>query len=250
MYIEDRPYCTHQCLKGMYDGSAVDPSCPNAREHGDQHLPRASFIKSVCKQLAADRGKDADCCPLNLHGARGALLKVRLSSHGYVFVAKGGPECDSRHLRYEAHIYRHLRPVQGIHVPACCGIVCLRVPYLYGSAELTHLLILGWAGRSVLSMEKMGPVSSIIRDTLACQKGDAVAALQELCVQHGDLEERNMTYDDRTARLMLIDFDRSSLIQRKALSALSPNKRRANGLQAVCSTRRPLRYKVCASGLA
>lgn len=234
----------------MYDGSAVDPSCPNAREHGDQHLPRASFIKSVCKQLAADRGKDADCCPLNLHGARGALLKVRLSSHGYVFVAKGGPECDSRHLRYEAHIYRHLRPVQGIHVPACCGIVCLRVPYLYGSAELTHLLILGWAGRSVLSMEKMGPVSSIIRDTLACQKGDAVAALQELCVQHGDLEERNMTYDDRTARLMLIDFDRSSLIQRKALSALSPNKRRANGLQAVCSTRRPLRYKVCASGLA
>jgi hypothetical protein len=119
LYIEDRPYCTHQCLKGLYDGSAVDLSCPNAPEHGDQHLPRASFIKSVCKQLAADRGKDADCCPLNLHGARGALLKVRLSSHGYVFVAKGVPECDLRHLRYEAHIYQHLRPVQGVHVPAC-----------------------------------------------------------------------------------------------------------------------------------
>lgn len=154
-------------------------------------------MESVYKQLAADRGKDADCWPLNLHGARGALLKLRLSSHGYVFVVKGVPECDSRHLRDEAHIYQHLRPVQGIHVHACCGIVCLLVPYIYGNVELTNLLILSWAGRFVLSMQKMGPVSSIIRDSLARQKGDVVAALHKLCVQHGDLEERNMTYDDR-----------------------------------------------------
>jgi tRNA A-37 threonylcarbamoyl transferase component Bud32 len=235
LYIEERPYCTHQCLKGLYNGSAVDPWCPNASEHCGKHLPRALFLKLVRVQLAVDRGKDADCCPLNLHGARGALLKIRLSSHGYVFVAKGVQACNLRYLRHEARVYQHLRPLQGVHVPVCCGIVGLRMPYLYDNAELTHLLLLSWAGRSILSMQKVNAVSNRLRNTFTYQIEEAVAALGKLSVRHGDLEERNMTYDDRTGRLMVIDFERSSLIERKALSVLSPNKRRANGLEVICS---------------
>jgi len=246
LYIEERPYCTHQCLKGLYDGSAVDPSCPNAPEHCEKHLPRASFLKLVRTQLATDRGKDADCCPLNLHGARGALLKVRLSSHGYVFVAKGVEACNLRYLRHEACIYQRLRPMQGVHVPVCCGIVGLRIPYLYDNAELAHLLLMSWAGRSILSMEKMGAIPKTLRNCFARQKREAVAALRKLSVQHGDLEERNMTYDDRTAQLMVIDFEQSSLIERKALSGLSPNERKTDDLVAVCSKGRSLRRKVCA----
>jgi hypothetical protein len=60
-------------------------------------------------------------------------------------------------------------------------------------------------------------------------------------VQHGDFEERNTTYDGRTVRLAAINSERSSLIERKALSALSPNKKRADGLavmrQVACNLR-------------
>jgi hypothetical protein len=249
LYIEERSYCTHQCLKGLYDGSAVDPSCPNAHEHGEKHMPRASFLKLVRTQLSTDRGKDADCCPLNLHGARGALLKVRLSSHGYVFVAKGVEACNLRYLRHEARIYQHLRPLQGVHVPVCCGIIDLRVPYLYDNAELTHLLFMSWAGRSVLGMEKTGTISKTLRNCFARQKEEATAALGKLSVHHGDLEERNMTCDDRTGRLMVIDFERSSLMERKALSMLSPNKRIADDLAVMCLKRRSFRRKACASSV-
>lgn len=250
LYIEERPYCTHQCMKGLCDDSAVDPICPNAHEHGEKHMSRASFLKLVRTQLATDRGKYADCCPLNLHGARGALLKVRLSSHGYVFVAKGVEACNLRYLRHEARIYQHLRLLQGVHVPVCCGTIGLRVPYLYDNAELTHLLLMSWAGRSVLGMEKTGTISKTLRDCFARQIEETIAALDKLSVQHGDLEERNMTYDDRTGRLMVIDFERSSLIERKALSVLSPNKRRADDLAVMCSKRRSFRSKACAPSVA
>jgi hypothetical protein len=43
-----------------------------------------------------------------------------------VFLAKGMEACDLGLLRHEAHMYL----LQGVHVPVCCGIVGLRVPYL------------------------------------------------------------------------------------------------------------------------
>jgi aminoglycoside phosphotransferase (APT) family kinase protein len=74
---------------------------------------------------------------------------------------------------------------------------------------------MSWASRSVLSMIKVGAISNSLRDCFVHQKEMAIAALAKLHVQHGDLEERNMTYDNRTDRLMVIDFERSSLIERK-----------------------------------
>lgn len=199
----------------MYDDSAIDPSCPNAQEHGKQHLQRATFLKLIRTQLAVDRGRDADCCALNIQGARGALFKVRLSSHGYVFVVKGVEACDKGYLRHEARIYQRLRPVQGAHVPVCCGIINLRIPYLYHNAELTHLLFMSWSGQSVLGMIKVDAISNTLWDCLVYQKGVAIAALATLRVQHGDLEATNMTYDDRTGRFMVVDFERSSVVERK-----------------------------------
>lgn len=93
---------------------------------------------------------------------------------------------------------------------------------------------MSWAGRSVLGMIKVDVISNTLRDCFVHQKEMAIAALVKLRVQHGDLEERNMTYDNRTSRLMVIDFERSSLIERKALSVLSPNKRRADDLAVMC----------------
>jgi hypothetical protein len=64
------------------------------------------------------------------------------------------------------------------------------------------------------------------------------------------LDKRNMTYDDRSARMLVIDFERSSLIERKVLSVLSPNKRRADDLAVMCLKRRSSRRKAFASSVA
>lgn len=118
----------------------------------------------------------------------------------FVFVAKGVEARNLVHLRHEAHW--RLRPLQGFYVPVCRGIVGLRVPNLYDNAELTQLLLMSWAGRPVLTMQKVDAIPDSIWNT------------------------------DRTARLMLIDFDRSSVVARKVLSAflsaLSPDKRKAD----------------------
>lgn len=76
----------------------------------------------------------------------------------------------------------------------------------------------------------MGSNPKIFQDCLAQQKEEAIAPFGELLAQHGDLEERIMTWDNRAARLMVTDFESSDIIERKALSVLSSNKRRAGDL--------------------
>lgn len=71
---------------------------------------------------------------------------------------------------------------------------------------------MSWAGRSILSMQKVDNVPDDLWDELTQKKENAVTALSKLSVRHGDFDVRNITYDDRTAQLMLIDFDRSSFV--------------------------------------
>ena len=86
--IEDRLYCTHQCLLGLASSGVLDYSCPNLTDYSGQHLQQDSFLRLVRMQLAKDRGQDTDYKPLFVKGSRGALVKIRLSSHEYTFVAK------------------------------------------------------------------------------------------------------------------------------------------------------------------
>ncbi|RMJ01509.1 hypothetical protein CDV36_015742, partial [Fusarium kuroshium] len=87
--IQDRLYCTHECLRGLAFGGPMDQKCPNSADHGNAHINRREFLRLARDQLAVDRGKDADCVPLYLSGSRGSLFKFCLSSHGYTLVAKG-----------------------------------------------------------------------------------------------------------------------------------------------------------------
>jgi len=84
--IQDRAYCTHQCLIGLALGGPMDQSCPNAPCHGPRHIGRVDFLHLLRAQLARDRGYDADSAPLYLAGAVGSLFKVRLSTYGYTLV--------------------------------------------------------------------------------------------------------------------------------------------------------------------
>jgi hypothetical protein len=103
--IEDRPYCTQKCLLGLAFGGALDDQCPNLRDHGKQHIQKSTFLRCIRIQLAKDRSNKADCKPLYIKGARGAIFKIRLSSYGYTLVAKGMEEHDIDHLLQESKVY-------------------------------------------------------------------------------------------------------------------------------------------------
>jgi len=97
--------------------------------------------------MANDRGHGADCKPLHIKGSRGALFKVRLSSHGYTLVAKGMEKVERKYLLHENKVYDHLRLIQGSCIPVCLGIV--ELPYYYDAGIYSSMLFLSWAGRSL-----------------------------------------------------------------------------------------------------
>jgi hypothetical protein len=224
--IQDRAYCTHSCLLGLGQGLAIDRSCPNALEHGSEHMPKDEFLRHVRQQLAVDRGSNADCCPLFVHGARGALLKLRLSVRGYTLVAKATGHSHKGYLEHEAAVYDRLQGLQGRYVPVCCGILDLDLPYHYDGVELRHALLLSWAGISLAHLMVRDENFASIKPSCDAQAAEAYKAIHALQVRHGDKAPRNMVYDTSTRRLMIIDFERSEINRRHALSELSPNYKR------------------------
>ena len=84
-----------------------------------------------------------------MKGSRGALFKVRLSSHGYTLVAKGTEEGQCKYLVHESKVYDHLRPIQGSCIPVSLGIVNLKLPYYYDAGVYTSMLFLSWAGQPI-----------------------------------------------------------------------------------------------------
>jgi len=219
--IEDQPYCTHACLLGLKHGGPLDRQCPNLQSHGKRHVKPATFLRLIQQQLATDFNVDADCKPLYLRGLRGALFKVRLSSHGYTLVAKGVEECNFRHLQHEHRMYEHASPAQGMVIPVCLGQVKLEIPYFYDGGVYTHMLLLSWAGR---------PLSTFIkRDNKSAVFEEAKAMLQELHrlkLLHKDPALRNMLWDNRTRRLMWTDLERAKVCNQAPLRAGYPTRKR------------------------
>ena len=87
-----REYCTRKCLLGLQRRRVLDPACPN--HHSHQRNPGSRFHElnvALFHQLVqAQLTTDMDCHrdPLDRQGARGALFKISLISHGYAFVGK------------------------------------------------------------------------------------------------------------------------------------------------------------------
>ncbi|ODH21888.1 hypothetical protein ACO22_05609 [Paracoccidioides brasiliensis] len=202
--IADRSFCTQQCLLGLAYGGAMDAECPNSDDHGMEHISRTDFLHLVRSQLARDRGPEADCRPLYLSGSRGALFKVRLSSHGYTLVAKGVERCDRGLLQRENKLYNRLRTIQGSHIPVCLGLTDLDLPYYYDSGIYVSILLLGWAGQPLLEC-----IDQDNKERLQNKVAMAFTALHRLHVLHHDAELRNIVYDKLKDRLMIVDFERA-----------------------------------------
>ena len=217
--IEDRPYCTQKCLRGLVHGGPMDNECPNAHDHGRNHIRREVFVRLIRDQLARDRGPDADCVPLYLSGSRGALFKVRLSSHGYTLVAKGVEDCDRSLLLLESKCYDRLDSIQGYHVPVCIGVADLLLPYYYDCGVYVRFLLLSWAGQPLWRC-----INRDNKERLQNKAAIAFKALHRLHVLHRDAEIRNMVYDRQTDNLMIVDFERSEIRDRPALKSVDLNR--------------------------
>ncbi|KAI8931109.1 hypothetical protein NX059_012119 [Plenodomus lindquistii] len=178
-------YCTHSCLLGL--------------------ISLATFLELSRQQLSQDL--DQNCKPIGIHGACGVPFLVRLEPHGYVVVAKACPIDFVCRLRWEAAVYDMLCPVQGTYVPVLLDNVDLDVPYYYeGIAKLVHMMFLSYGGK------RMDKQLASADKTFASQQVDkSVKAIRMLGILHRDLAPRNMLWDDRARRVMVIDFERAEM---------------------------------------
>ena len=233
---QNHSYCTQLCLQGLARGGPLDQRCPNVSKHceegcrGDKHrLSGEEFRVLLEAQLRRSRG--ADFLSLGVQGARGALFKVTLKSHGYTVVAKGAIRACVRYLRHEAEVYRRLAAIQGKYVPVFLGSLDLDFQYYHRDGiRIVHMMLMSWSGerlnvKTLADVETQTRTSDIIR---------AVKAIHEAGVVHRDMRMPNLLWSEEMARVIVIDFERANLVKapRQALSSLSPNKKRKRSDEA------------------
>ena len=208
------PYCTHKCLRGLLQRDRLDPQCPNRALHpstkGLRHSIDAPTLRILLRnQLDADM--DHNCTPLDIQGARGALFKLTLASHGYTLVGKGTVRAFIPDLCHEGRIYEHLRKLQGACVPVCVGNLDCIYPYEYDiGVEIVHFLLLSWGGVALTWPEYFACEEEINR---------MEDQLRALGVEHKDERCLNVLQDEQHGQLMLIDFERATVSQSESAEA-------------------------------
>ena len=224
-------YCTQRCLQGLSRGGKLDLCCPNVSKHceegyegGAHQLSCEEFRRLLEEQLRRCYGEDFH--ELGLQGARGALFKVTLTSHGYTIVAKGTIWQYVKYLRHEAEVYRRLAAIQGVHVPVFLGSLNLDYDfYCNWGVRIVHMMFLSWSGESLFGntltcAEKQTWPPEIIR---------AVTAIHEAGILHRDMRKENVLWSNELKGPMVIDFERAHIVKavtRPALLSLSANKKR------------------------
>ncbi|KAF2752666.1 hypothetical protein EJ05DRAFT_490738 [Pseudovirgaria hyperparasitica] len=218
-----RQYCTPKCLRGLNVRGPLDHECPNVKAHGrrNHRIGRSGFLRLMHKQLSRDLDHDVEC--VRIHGSRGVLFRVCLTSHGYTVAAKGTTAGFVSYLRHEAAVYGRLRSIQGEHVPVHLGNIDLTHPYNYdGIAELTHMMFMSFGGVKI-SREILARHSAEIR----AQVERATCSIHQHGVLHRDLELRNVLWCPAERRVAIIDFERARMPEvRSPLGEVSPNRKR------------------------
>ena len=229
---QERQYCTQRCLMGIMDQGEFDDQCPNVLEHARQstdyhhNLDSQDFLWLIQKQLAKDR--DTDCYPLWIQGARGAMFKVSLTSHGYTVAAKATVFAFVTDLKHEQAVYECLRTLQGTYVPVCLGGVDLHVPYYHRGVELIHMMFMAWGGEA---LGECGQILGHVEKDVSQMAAEGMEAMHALGVLHRDVATRNMLWNEECGRVMFVDFERSVVFetgqkQRQPLGVISANRKR------------------------
>ena len=227
--MTQRQYCTQACLLGLVRGSLFDEICPNTEMHRQGKKVRTHllnmelFSKMVQRQLGTSL--DSNCTKLGLQGARGALFKLTLASHGYTFVGKATREVFVPDLKHEGRMYELLRSVQGKEIPVYLGNIDLIRPWRDLRVKLIHMLLMSWGGERFDEMNVMREYSKEITHF--------ESQIARLGVQHEDIRPPNMLWNQETGGVMFIDFERSTEIRGRALQEITPNRKRKRSFEVV-----------------
>ncbi|KAM6516648.1 hypothetical protein FALCPG4_014826 [Fusarium falciforme] len=126
---------------------------------------------------------------------------------------------DTKHLLYENKIYRHLWDLQGKFVPVCLGVIDLIKPYYFNSGVYEDFMFLSYGGRPVLKgLREIN--TDIVNEILT-----TLGRLHQHGVLHRDAEPRNVLYDKRTGRCMIVDLMLAELRTRQPLGPVNGNRR-------------------------
>ncbi|OQD73884.1 hypothetical protein PENDEC_c013G04148 [Penicillium decumbens] len=167
-----------------------------------------------------------NCEVLGIHGSRGALLKVTLSSHGYTVPTKCTIREFAQQLRHEAAVYDKPRPIQGMYIPLYLGSIDLVHPYSYdGIANLEHMMLLSPGGQPPgLAVKAMS------RDSLIAKIKESLSEIHGLNVLHKDPAPRNWLYNPESENVVFFDFERAEIIDpRPTLGMIAPNREQKQG---------------------
>ncbi|OBT57881.1 hypothetical protein VE04_02107 [Pseudogymnoascus sp. 24MN13] len=193
-------FCTPDCLMGMLNDGELDQQCPNVEEHGQSRhqLNRYTFMRHI-RELLRDQ---LDYCEeMNIHGARGALFKVKLPGFGYTVAAKGtGIEC-VKDLMHESTIYRRLLPLQGKCVAVHLGDTKVdSILYYAGAVRIVYMMFLSFGGFQLRSQ-----IPPNLADEAIC----GLRAIHQLGVLQGDPAARNILVHRDRPGITWIDFERA-----------------------------------------
>lgn len=233
---QSRPYCTASCLLSLVNGWPLDTKCPNKLLHirtmpdtpaGRQKHPvsYAKWIALLQQQLS--RTLVEGVVTLGQEGACGALFQLTLLEYGYTFIAKGVTGGRVPTLQKEEAIYQRLQPLQGRHIPVCLGSVDLRllhqVLYYDIDVRIIYFLLLSYGGTKLAVPEDPKTRKRIVDSVISI-----LDQMHRLGVAHADIRLPNVLQSP-AGEVTIVDFDQASILSktsRRAMSALSPNKRR------------------------
>ncbi|KAI4168060.1 MAG: hypothetical protein LQ343_006693 [Gyalolechia ehrenbergii] len=205
-------YCSHGCLKGLVDRTALDTSCPNFALHPQHHasdrhaLTRPLLARLLRQQLAVDL--DNYCINLRKGGRTGMLFKLTLLSHGYTFVAKGTGRGFIRSAKLEGRVYSLLKERQGQSIPVYLGNINLIQKWIGGNFDVVHMLLMSWAGESVaLNIARDEPGQLLVQQQVEEFERQCIL----MGIHHRDTFHRNILWGEETKQIMFIDFDQTIL---------------------------------------
>jgi hypothetical protein len=227
-----RQYCTQKCLLGLVRGGRLDQQCPNVALHCERGVSvrhpvdHTDWLRLLRKQL--EQSLDDGIVRLDVGGSRGVLFQVTLLAYGYTFVSKGTVSAFIGDLQHEGTIYEHLRWIQGVSVPVFLGSIDLRdmdmVYYYDHRVYIVHLTFLSWGGYEMDGSEAMDGAGKSRMDKAM----ESLMSIHQEGVVHEDVRSANMLFNPETNGVMIIDFERASLVKRPRhpLASSIPRKRR------------------------
>ena len=186
------------------------------------------------KQL--DKNIDRNCTPMGGCGASGAPFKVTCAAYGYTVVGKGTTSCRWPELLREAEVYRVLQQAQGSAVPVFLGAIDLEKTYfLHGAGAIRHMLLMGWGGKPISSIENM-PSCPEFRE-LNREISKSIKKIRSLGVLHEDLRPDNILWNAELRRALIIDFHWAKLDRRpkrKRMPSCGAETRPLKRLHTIC----------------